>query len=456
MSTDFHLPELGENIDSATVVEVLVAVGDGVVVDQPLMSLETDKAEFELPCTLPGTVAEILVKAGDEVSVGQVVMRIVELGESAGQTRAQPSENAEEARASVAAPEAEAPRAAGIDARAERTKPAPTADGADAVTGDVPVVAVADRAVAAAPSVRKLARELGVTLQDVAAACASDHVSSDNVRAFAAGKVGSPAAATGGFTVPPGSPLTSLLAASELPDFSAWGEIEVEAMSKIRRKTAENMSRAWVEIPQVTQYDDADITELDVSRRKHGPRVQDAGGRFTWTAILLQVVARTLVEFPKFNASVDMTGHRIIYKKYVHVGIAVDTERGLLVPVVRDADKKGILQLATDLHAVADHAKNRNIKPDMMQGATFTITNLGGIGGIAFSPIVNPPQVAILGVSRSELRPRWIDGRWQPRLVMPLALSYDHRVIDGADAARFLRSVCEALEKPLLEELDGE
>ncbi len=444
MSTDFHLPELGENIESATVVDILVAAGDRVALDQGLMSLETDKAEFELPCTLPGTVDEILVKAGDEVRVGQVVMRIVEEGARAEE---------QQPKAASALPHTAAPEPATSKAPEPQVAAAEAQPVAGTRAGSVPVVTVVDGAIAAAPSVRKLARELGIALEDVAAAYASNRVSSDNVRAFAAGKAGRPAAAAGGLTLPPGSPLASLLAASKLPDFSVWGEIEIETMSKIRRKTAENMSRAWVEIPQVTQFDNADITELDVSRRKHAPHVKEAGGQLTWTAILLQVVARTLTEFPKFNASVDMVGGRIVYKKYVHIGIAVDTERGLLVPVVRDADQKGIIELATDLRDVSDHAKSRNIKPDMMQGATFTITNLGGIGGVAFSPIVNPPQVAILGVSRSEVRPQWIDGGWQPRLGLPLALSYDHRVIDGADAARFLRRICEVLGQPVLDEL---
>jgi pyruvate dehydrogenase E2 component (dihydrolipoamide acetyltransferase) len=216
------------------------------------------------------------------------------------------------------------------------------------------------------------------------------------------------------------------------------------------------MARAWIEIPTVTHHDEADITKLERLRKKYAPRVKEAGGHLTWTAILLNVLAGALKRFPQFNASVDMAQHRIIYKKYVHIGIAVDTERGLLVPVIRDVDAKNVVELATALAEISEAARGRNIKPEMMQGATFTITNLGGIGGVAFSPIVNPPQVAILGVSRGSTRPVWHDDAFEPRQILPLALSYDHRVIDGADAARFLRWVCEALEEPFLLDLEGQ
>jgi pyruvate dehydrogenase E2 component (dihydrolipoamide acetyltransferase) len=227
-------------------------------------------------------------------------------------------------------------------------------------------------------------------------------------------------------------------------------------MSKIRRKTAENMARAWIEIPTVTHYDEADITSLEALRKRYSERVKQAGGHLTWTAILLHVLAGALKRFPAFNASVDMAASRIVYKKYVHIGVAVDTDRGLLVPVIHDADQKNIVELAKELSDVSEAARHRNIKPETMQGATFTITNLGGIGGVAFSPIINPPQVAILGVSRSSTRPVWRDDGAQPRQFLPLALSYDHRIIDGADAARFVRWVCEALEEPFLLDLEGQ
>jgi pyruvate dehydrogenase E2 component (dihydrolipoamide acetyltransferase) len=240
-----------------------------------------------------------------------------------------------------------------------------------------------------------------------------------------------------------------------LPDFSKWGEIEIEEMSKIRRKTAENMARAWVEIPTVTHHDEADITTLEGLRRRHAPRVKEAGGTLTWTAILLKVLAGALKRFPKLNASVDMVQHRIIYKKYVHVGVAVDTERGLLVPVIRDADRKNITDISVELDDLATRARSRKLRPDEMQGGGFSISNLGGIGGTAFTPIVSWPEVAILGASRAATQPRWTGDRFEPRLILPLSLSYDHRLVDGADAARFLRWIVEALEQPLLLALEG-
>jgi pyruvate dehydrogenase E2 component (dihydrolipoamide acetyltransferase) len=305
--------------------------------------------------------------------------------------------------------------------------------------------------VAAAPTVRRLARELGVRLDDVAAHIGGDRITSAAVEAFKRSGGGPPAAVVSARVLTPGLPPPQ-----PLPDFSKWGEIEIEDMSKIRRKTAENMARAWIEIPTVTQHDEADITVLDGLRKRYAARVKEAGGHLTWTAILLNVLAGALKRFPPFNASVDMAARRIIYKKYVHIGVAVDTERGLLVPVIHDVDRKNVIELAKTLSEVSEAARSRNIRPETMQGATFTITNLGGIGGVAFSPIVNPPQVAILGVSRSSTRPMWRDEKVEPRQILPLALSYDHRIIDGADAARFLRWVCEALEEPFLLDLEGQ
>ncbi|MCW5890996.1 MAG: 2-oxo acid dehydrogenase subunit E2 [bacterium] len=356
-------------------------------------------------------------------------------------------------------------RAAGAEERGRRRRERDAARAARAAAGAARQKAAAARAaepapaaravpadaIAAAPSVRRLARELGVRLADVVAATGDPRVTAAEVRSFrekAAEKAARPSAkapaAASGFPV-----------SEPLPDFSRWGEIEIEEMSKIRRRTAENMARAWVEIPTVTHHDEADITQLEGLRKRYAARVKEAGGSLTWTAILLHVVAGALRRFPQFNASVDMAGNRIIHKKYVHIGVAVDTERGLLVPVIRDADKKNIVALAKALAEVSEAARSRNIKPDMMQGATFTITNLGGIGGVAFNPIVNPPQVAILGVSRGSVRPLWKDEQFVPCQVLPLSLSYDHRVIDGADAARFLRWTCEALEEPFLLDLEG-
>ncbi len=503
MSTDLHLPELGENIDTATVVEVFVSPGDTVAVDQPLMSLETEKAEFELPSTIAGTVTEVLVAPGDQITVGQVVVRIEESGAPKAATGMGPSNEAAPAPAGGTALDASARRAVRDDSeqaaatasqRESRTRaatgqpqvpaaardretatgarqpgvatprrPAPTStaetparpasasdDEAPAqpgpastgktTTGSAATSTAAFRGpIAAAPSVRRLARELGIALEAVAAAIGRNRITSQDVRAFAEGGSRHPA---------PEPSQAGLLAPEPLPDFSAWGPVRIEEMSKVRRRTAERLTRAWVHVPRVTHHDEADISELDRLRKKHAPRIEQAGGQLTWTVLLVKVAAAALKRFPQLNSSVDLAGARIVYKDYVHIGIAVDTERGLLVPVIRNADEKTIVELAKELREVSEGARKRNIMPDRLQGGTFTITNLGGIGGTAFSPIVNPPEVAILGVSRAAVRPVWTGKEFEPRTILPLSLSYDHRVIDGAEAARFLRWVCEAIEVP--------
>ena len=240
-----------------------------------------------------------------------------------------------------------------------------------------------------------------------------------------------------------------------LPDFSKWGEIERKSMSNIRRKTAEHLSYAWSSIPHVTQYDKADITELEVLRKKFAKQAEAAGGKLTVTVILLKIIAAALKKFPEFNASVDMSNKEIIYKSYVNIGIAVDTDRGLLVPVIRDVDKKNIIELAAELAELSEKARDKKLSLDEMQGGNFSISNLGGIGGTYFTPIINSPEVAILGVSRGSKEAVLIDNEFVPRLMLPLSLSYDHRIIDGADAARFIRWVSQALENPFLLSLEG-
>ena len=243
--------------------------------------------------------------------------------------------------------------------------------------------------------------------------------------------------------------------AQPLPDFGQWGEIEREPMSNVRRITAERLSHAWSTIPHVTQFDKADITDVERWRKEFGARAEAAGGKLTPTAIIVKIAAAALKVFPQFNASIDAPGNEVIYKKYCHIGVAVDTDRGLLVPVIRDVDQKNIIELAVELGQIAEKARNRKITPEDMQGGCFTISNLGGIGGTGFTPIVNPPEVAILGVARGSYEPVFADGKFAPRLLLPLSLSYDHRLIDGADGARFLRWMAEALENPFLLVLEG-
>ena len=299
----------------------------------------------------------------------------------------------------------------------------------------------------AAPHVRRLAREIGVEIHGVQGSGPGGRISEDDVKQYAKNAL---IAATAAAQAPRAS-----FVEPELPDFAKWGKTERVSMRGIRRKTAEHLRQAWNTIPHVTQQDRADITELEQLRARFAPRAQEAGGKMTVTAIALKVCAAALKVFPQFNASVDMAKEEIIYKQYVNIGVAVDTDRGLLVPVIRDVDKKNIVELAAEMTQLSKKARERKLTPEEMEGGTFTITNLGGIGGTGFSPIVNHPEVAILGLSRSRMEPVWIKDKFEPRLILPLSLSYDHRLIDGADAARFLRWIAEAFEQPFLLSVQG-
>ena len=292
-----------------------------------------------------------------------------------------------------------------------------------------------------------MARELGVDIYEVQGTGPGARISAEDVSQHARSLITGlkSAAAPGGLAAP----------AARLPDFSQWGEVERKPMSGIRRKTAETMRNAWLTVPHVTQHDLADITDLEALRKRFGHVAEEAGGKLTVTAIALKVVAAALKVFPQFNASIDVAANEIVYKKYYNIGVAVDTDRGLLVPVVRDVDKKNIRDLSAELNQLAEKARNKKISLEEMQGASITITNLGGIGGTSFTPIVNAPEVAILGLSRATHQPVYREGNFEPRLMLPLSLSYDHRLIDGADAARFVRWVAEALEQPFVLALQG-
>ncbi len=425
---ELKLPELGENIDSVEVSGVMVAVGDHVQRDQPVIEVETEKASLEVPAPVEGKVTELLVSKGDQIKVGQVVLRI--------ETTSAPEE----------VPEAKA-ATSGADAVAIEPAAAPPLreqDDAPVVTFPAKHKPKIGRAVPAAPSARALARQLGVDINEVPGHGAGGRINREDVKAYVKSLVlgGGGAAASA-----PG-------AAPTLPDFSQWGEIEREPLTNIRRATAAAMSNAWNTVPHVTQFDRADITQLESMRKRFNKRPEAEGRKMTVTAILIKLVALALKQFPKFNSSLDLAADVVVHKKYVHIGVAVDTPRGLLVPVVRDADVKNVVQIATELGDMAARARDRKLKPDEMRGATFTISNLGGLGTTYFSPIVNWPEVAILGVGRAEQMAIWGGGRFEPRLIIPLSLSYDHRLVDGADAARFLRWTAEALEQPLLLLLD--
>jgi pyruvate dehydrogenase E2 component (dihydrolipoamide acetyltransferase) len=427
MSTDCVVPDLGENIESATVVEIFVAVGDEIESDQSILSLETDKAEFELPASHGGKVLEVLVAPGDDVVVGQTVLRLEGVSsDAATEKKTPPAEPRTTAEAAAEPTSSDVP------------PPAPMGH----VPSQVPVVTDRNAGpVPASPTVRRLARELGIDVRRVMATGEAGRITADDVHRFVRGQMGAQPARKSG----------AAIEGPELPDFSKWGDIERRPMSKVRRRTAENMGQAWASIPHVTHHDKADVTDLEARRRAYSQSSSDAGtAKTTMTAVLLAVLGRALAEFPKFNTSVDMRDSSIVYKEYIHVGVAVDTDKGLLVPVVRDVDQKTIAELAEELLDLSERARGRNIRPDALQGASFTLTNLGGIGGVAFTPLINPPEVAVLGVSRGVQEPLWQSDRFEPRLMLPLSLSYDHRVIDGADAARFVRWICNALEDPSL------
>ncbi len=296
---------------------------------------------------------------------------------------------------------------------------------------------------AAAPSVRRVARELGVDIRQVAGTGPGGRITVDDVQTFVRQALSSGGGAAAPGPVGPGQQ-------QPLPDFAKWGDVERKPISNIRRKTAEHLGFAWNTIPAVTQHDKADITALEELRKKYSPMAERAGGKMTVTAIALKVLAGAVKKFPQFAASLDLTRGQLIYKKYAHIGVAVDTDRGLLVAVIRDVDRKGVVELSSELAKISEKARAGKLTLDEMSGGVMTISNLGGIGGVGFSPIVNWPEVAILGISRGSYEPVWDGKEFQPRLMLPLSLSYDHRVIDGADAARFLRWVAEAFEQPFV------
>ena len=503
---DFTLPELGEQIESGDVLRVLVKAGDTIAKDQPVLELETDKATIEVPSSIAGTVKEVKVKAGDKVKVGQAILSYDEgagAASAGGSAPKQAAPKAEPARVGDQTKKTEPAQAApakgaekvdsteegqpdvevqdqstqpdrsgvkdpsvGPQAAADVARPfqgrdrgaeSPAPQGSDRGTNVVDISRgarpAAEAAAApetppapAAPSVRRTARELGVEVGDVKGTGPNGRISIEDVKEHVKRLV-TRGAGGGAAGVP-------------LPDFTRWGGVERQPMRAVRRKTAAHLSAAWASIPHVTQCDLADITGLEELRKKYAKQVEAAGGNLTVTSIAVKVIAAALRKFPQFNASIDLAADEIILKKFVNIGVAVDTDRGLLVPVIRDADQKNIVQLSVELAQLSEKARTRKIALEEMQGGCFSISNLGGIGGTYFTPIVNAPEVAILGISRARMEPVYQkdhggSGQFVLRFMLPLSLSYDHRVIDGADGIRFLRWVCEALEQPFLLALQG-
>lgn len=462
MTTTVTIPELGEGVDNVDVVAVLVKVGDSIVVDQPLIEVETEKAAVEVPSTTAGTITEIHVEAGQSLGPDAPVVTVETVTVAGTATEAAAESETEAVAVAVTATEAVTETAAAPasnDSDSDQQRPSAAISATAPETGTAPSHRDASgiqnsefttqnspaRLVPAAPSVRRFAREVGMDLSQVKGSGPNGRISIDDVKLAVNQKLRR--GSNGAVGVP----------SADLPDFSRWGGIRREPMSKIRSVTATAMTRAWLTAPQVTNHDLADITELENLRRAYKGRVEAAGGKLTMTAILIKIAASALKLFPDLNASIDPAGGEIIYKDYVNIGVAVDTENGLLVPVIKDADSKNITQIAIELDDLAARARTRKLKPDEMQGGTFSISNLGGIGGTGFSPIVNWPEVAILGVSRGRIQPEWDDEieDFEPRRMLPLSLSYDHRLVDGAEAARFLRWLTEAMESPLLLALEG-
>jgi pyruvate dehydrogenase E2 component (dihydrolipoamide acetyltransferase) len=453
-ATEFRLQELGENISEGDLVRLMIAPGAKVSEGQPVMELETDKAVVEVPSTVSGVVNEVKVKEGEKIKVGQVIFTLK--GAAPSQTEsARPQSRPVEHVSGQHGARLAFQAAIRAEGKTEEQALPPDQPRPRPVTFSMPVqlgkVAGTEyrEPVPAAPSTRRLAREIGVDIYAVKGTGPGGRISEDDVKAHAKASLAAVA------TAAQAPPRAGHFIEPKLPDFAKWGKIERVSMRGVRRKTAEHLAESWNTIPHVTQHDRADITELEQLRARFAPKAEQAGGKMTVTAIALKVCAAALKVFPQFNASIDMEKEEIVYKQYISIGVAVDTDRGLLVPVIRDVDKKNIVELAVELSQLSQKARDKKITIADMEGGTFTITNLGGIGGTAFTPIVNHPEVAILGLSRSRMEPEWIGGKFEPRLILPLSLSYDHRLIDGADAARFLRWVAEAFEQPFLLSVQG-
>ena len=411
---EIQVPDIGD-FKEVEVIEVMVAVGDTIKAEQSLITVESDKASMEIPASQGGVVKEVKVKVGDKVAKGSVVVVV----EGSAPATAAPAQAA----AAAPAPKAEAPApAAPAAAPAARPAPAAALEDANLKPGQLPH---------ASPSVRKFARELGVNLSKVKGSGPKDRITADDVRAFVKQALAAPAAVAGGSA--DGAAL-GLLPWPKV-DFTKFGPIEAKPLSRIKKISGANLHRNWVMIPHVTNNDEADITDLEALRVTLNKENEKSGIKVTMLAFLIKAVVAALKKFPEFNASLD--GDNLVLKQYYHIGFAADTPNGLVVPVIRDADKKGILQIAQEMTDLSKKARDGKISPADMQGGCFSISSLGGIGGTSFTPIINAPEVAILGVSRSSHKPVWDGKQFVPRLIVPLSLSYDHRVIDGAAAARF-------------------
>ena len=400
----FCIPDIGTSA-SVDVIEIFVKTGDVVDIDTPLLTLESDKASMEIPCSLKGTIQSVLVKLGDKVKTGDEVLTILT-----------------ESKSEIVVPESQSTEILNVQTE---VKPVMNSSIAAATTSGSDTSSIL-----AGPAVRRLARTLGVSLNDVKGSGKKERITLEDVEKYVRERIQQPASSpSNSFTLP----------SSESIDFSKFGEIETQALSKIKRMSGQNLHRAWLQIPHVTQFDEADITELEAFRKEQGAVLEKENIKLTILAFITKAVSRALIEFPDFNASLSSDGQELIYKKFINIGIAVDTPMGLVVPVIKNADKLSIKELAVKMAELSQKARQKTLTPADMSGGTFTISSLGGIGGTGFTPIVNHPEVAILGISKSSIQPVYINNQFVPRLMLPLSLSYDHRVIDGAQGARFTK-----------------
>jgi pyruvate dehydrogenase E2 component (dihydrolipoamide acetyltransferase) len=427
------LPDVGDFKD-IEIIEVLIAVGDDVEAEQSIVILESDKATMEIPSPIAGKVESIVVKVGDKLNEGDQIATLSGVGASTGDAKGsseakQPAAVASEPEPAASEPEPAASEPATIAPKSDAVpgktqRPHPGASGGDLDSTN-------SKMIHASPSIRRYARGLGVSLQQVIGSGPKGRIVKSDVKAFV--KTAMSGAAAG---VPAAGGGISIGAMPEI-DHSKFGEVETVALSRIKKISGAHLHRSWVTVPHVTQFDEADITELEAFRKSLARDAEKKGVRMTPLIFLMKAVVKAMQEYPNFNSSLDASGENLVMKKYFHIGIAVDTPKGLVVPVVRDVDRKGLFELAAELGEISVRARDGKLTPTDMQGGCFTISSLGGIGGTNFTPIVNAPEVAILGVSRSKIQPVYIDGEFQPRMMLPLGLSYDHRVIDGAQAARF-------------------
>lgn len=426
-----NIPDIGD-FENVEVIEVLVQAGDNVAAEDAIISLESEKATIEVPTPEAGEIVKILIKEGDLVSEGTPMIEIKSSG-AAEPTKAEQEPVEKQPETTPAQPKVK-----------QETSPQPAAPKAPPIPEEVPQQAKG-KVPHASPAVRKFARELGVDVGLVTGTGRKGRITKDDVKNHVktAMQTGGQTVVTAGFDVPPFPAV----------DFTEFGEVSIEPLSRIQKISGKYLHRNWVRIPHVTQYDEADITELEEFRNANKAEAKEQGFNLTPLAFMVKAMAKALKKFPKFNTSLDVDGENLIYKKYIHVGIAVDTPTGLVVPVIRDCDKKEVFEIAKEMRDVSIKAREGKLAPSDMQGGCISISSLGGIGGTAFTPIINAPEVAILGVSRSNIKPVWNGQEFEPRLMLPLSLSYDHRVIDGADAARFivyLSSILSDMKKMLL------